>query len=351
MVNANRLLLITAVLAISACNQKKQIPSLHQVYEEKFMIGAAIAPSQLHNEDEQLIRHHVSLITPEDQMKAVFIHPLEEYYDWDPADELVEYAKRNQKDFHGHCLIWHQRLADWMFIKDGQPVSRELLIERMRDHIHTIMDRYKGRIKYWDVVNEALSDVTGEFLRQESPWYQIIGEDYIELAFQFAHEADPDAILFYNDYGLCDPIKRRKAIQLVKNLQEKNVSIHAIGEQGHWNLEWPSIEEISNTIDELSDLGIEFHITELDIDIYNSPEEPEIELPSKKIDQQLAERYDEIFALFREKSDQISSVTFWGIADNYTWLHYFPVPDRQNAPLLFNSNRNPKKAFWKVVNF
>ena len=222
----------------------------------------------------------------------------------------------------------------------------------MRQHITTVVGRYKNRIHGYDVVNEALCDSQdGPDLLRNSKYLQIIGPDYIEQAFQFAKQVDPDAQLYYNDYDLADPAKRVKAVELIKTLQNKGVKIDAIGMQGHWNIYEPSVEEVEKSILAYSELGIDVMITEMDISLYGHDDRSDIyrDIVPDSILQLQAQRYGEMFKLFKKHSDKISRVSFWGTTDKYSWLNYWPVFNRMNHPLLFDRDARPKPAFYAVM--
>jgi len=219
----------------------------------------------------------------------------------------------------------------------------------MRAHIETVVSRYKGKIYAWDVVNEAVSDQRGERLRP-SKWLDIIGEDFIAKAFEFAHAADPTALLFYNDYNESVPEKREKIYDLVRSLKEQGVPIHGIGLQAHWNLEQPSIDEIREAIERYASLGMKLHITELDVSVFRFEDRrTDLTEPPEELLVRQADRYRQFFRLFKEYSDSIQSVTFWGAADDYTWLDHFPVRGRKNWPLLFDEKHRPKQSFRSVM--
>ncbi|HEX7026196.1 MAG TPA: endo-1,4-beta-xylanase, partial [Gammaproteobacteria bacterium] len=264
----------------------------------------------------------------------------------------------------GHALVWHSQTPGWVFENEnGQPADRDALLRRMKDHIQTVVGRYKGRIQAWDVVNEAL-DEDGSL--RKSPWYNIIGEDYVELAFQYAHEADPGAALYYNDYSLESSAKRAGAIRLIKSLQAKGIPVAAVGTQGHFGLDWPSLEELEKTITEFAALDVDVMFTEMEIDVlptidnYHGAEistrgewDPKLDpyrdgFPAE-MQQKLAERYRELFKVFLDHRDAVTRVTFWGVTDADSWKNNWPVPGRTNYPLLFDRDGQPKPAFYSVV--
>jgi endo-1,4-beta-xylanase len=286
------------------------------------------------------------------------IHPRENEYFWADADSIVAFAERNNMKMRGHTLCWHNQTPDWMFVDaQGDSVSKELLLGRLKDHITEVVTRYKGKIYAWDVVNEVISDQADEFYRQ-SAWYKICGEDYIAEAFRYAHEADPQALLFYNDYNEIDSLKRSKIIKMVNELKAEGVPIHGIGLQGHWAINEPSQEQLEQTLSDFAETGLELQITELDISVYPKEHSARERRPEDENDEFTAERkqkqrevYDMCFALFRKHKDDITSVTFWNISDRGSWLDNFPVRGRKDYPLLFDENLEPKEVYQDVVDF
>jgi endo-1,4-beta-xylanase len=325
---------------------KVEVPSLSKVYEEFFNIGAAVNLRTIESQKD-LLRNHFNSITAENEMKFVEIKPAEGQFTFQSADQLAAFANENGIKMRGHTLVWHNQTPDWVF----ENADRETLLQRMKEHINTVMNRYKGTVFCWDVVNEAVTDEGTELLRP-TKWLEIIGEDYIERAFEFAHEADPDALLFYNDYNESNPEKREKIYKLVKSLVEKGVPIHGIGLQAHWNLVNPSLEDIRTAIERYASLGLKLHLTELDLSVFNFEDKrTDLTEPTSEMLELQAERYHQVFQLLRQYREHITSVTFWGAADDYTWLSDFPVRGRKNWPFLFDENHQPKQSFWKVVQF
>lgn len=326
------------------------IPNLSAQYRDYFDIGAAVNLMTIETQKELLAAHYNSL-TAENDMKFERIHPKDGVYTFEAADRIAAFAEQHNMKMRGHTLVWHNQTPDWVFERqDGAPVDRETLLARMKSHINTVAGRYKGRIYGWDVVNEVIEDKSGVWLR-DSRWLQLVGEDFIAKAFEFAHEADPSAVLFYNDYNECHPEKRDKIIRLLKSLQEKDVPIHGMGLQGHWNLHGPSIEDIRTAIERYAALGLQLQVTELDISMFEFDDRrTDLSEPTSEQLELQAERYDQVFRLFREYKDVITAVTFWGAADDYTWLDDFPVKGRKNWPFVFDEQHQPKPAFWQIVN-
>lgn len=331
---------------------------LKDYYQEYFSIGVAIRPQDVTGPEAELILKHFNSITAENAMKMGPIHPKENEYNWEPADKIAAFAKSNNLKMRGHTLCWHNQAPAWMF-KDanGNDVSKEVLLQRLKDHITSVVARYKGTIYAWDVVNEVIDDDNSTFYRQ-SPWYRICGEEFITKAFEYAHAADPGAILFYNDYNTENPVKREKILKLIKQLLDAKVPVHAVGLQGHWSMYDDTLgNEIKNSIDQFSALGLQVQVTELDVSVYpgegnrreRKPDETNIFTP--EMEQKQLEQYKTIFRTFRENKKNLTGITFWNVSDKSTWLDTFPVAGRKNFPLLFDQELKPKKAYWEVIKF
>jgi endo-1,4-beta-xylanase len=329
----------------------RKIGSLQKVYEDMFDIGAAVNLRTI-NTQKSLLTKHFNSITAENDMKFEGLQPEEGSFHFEKADILAAFAREHGLKMRGHTLVWHNQTPAWVFQNSaGEQITRDQLLLRMKEHITTVMQRYKGQIYCWDVVNEAVTDEGPELYRKTN-WLDIIGEDYIEKAFEFAHAADPNALLFYNDYNESNPEKREKIYQLVKSLVDKQVPIHGVGLQAHWNLTNPSLDEIRAAIERYASLGLKLQLTELDVSVFSFEDKrTDLSEPTSEMDELQSQRYQQLFELLREYRDVITAVTFWGAADDYTWLNDFPVRGRKNWPFLFDENHQPKKAFWKVIAF
>ncbi|TWT78339.1 Endo-1,4-beta-xylanase A precursor [Posidoniimonas polymericola] len=405
----NRRLAVAAVLVLAllsscpAAAQASQPPVLKDAFAGCFSIGAAVnrqivggstgrlgfgrRSAEQIERDRILVTTQFNSIAPENDLKWALIHPQAgpDGYQWGPADAFVEFGERHGMYLVGHTLVWHSQTPLWVFQGDGPLINnsqaaeqteageesseprgrrfrrpglegpratREQLLARMRDHIHTVVSRYRGRIKAWDVVNEALSD-RGEEVLRESLWREIIGPDYIAKAFEYAHEADPDAVLRYNDYGLEDPAKRRKLIKLVRSLKAEGAPVMAIGTQAHLNVSSASFENMDRTLTELETLGLPIHVTELDInsarrgqrntgaDISGNVAATEGGLVDEA-DRRLAEAYEDVFRAFLKHREKLDVVTFWGANDANSWRS-------RGRPLLFDGASRPKPAFDAVL--
>ena len=330
---------------------------LKDYYKAYFPVGVAVSPAGLKGAEGELIKQQFNSVTPENAMKMGPIHPEENRYNWRDADEIVQFAQDNKLRVRGHNLLWHEQTPKWLFKNaDGTSVSKEVLLRRLKDHIDTVVKRYKGKIYAWDVVNEAIADNPKEFLRN-SEWYKICGEDFIAKAFEYAHAADPKAVLFYNDYNTERPEKRARIIRLLKQLKDAKVPIDAVGLQGHWSLQEPTEPELRAALDQYKALGLKIQITELDVSIYPWEKDRRAKRPGEsdaytpELEQKQAAQYKMFFKVFRDYKDVLTGVTFWNISDKYTWLDTYPVADRKNYPLLFDQQQQPKKAFYEVVKF
>ena len=395
---------LAVLLAMGATARSADTPALKDAFKDHFCVGAAINRTiatgaavradnvnrtlEQVNKDIALVKEQFNQIAPENDLKWALIHPREgaDGYNFAPADAYVNFGLSNGMYIVGHTLVWHSQTPRWVFQGTNMPpgvtnapspapaattdtnapggggfgrggftgpcASREELLQRMRDHIHTVVGRYKGKIKAWDVVNEAIADGGTNILRN-SPWLEIIGPDFIAKAFQYSHEADPDAILRYNDYGLESPAKRRKLVALIKSLQEQHVPVMAIGSQTHVNVSSPSFEAEDQALTEMETLGLPIHITELDVngaqggqrsssaDISNNAATTQGGLVDDA-NRKLADAYAGLFRAFVKHDKSVKLVTFWGVNDRVSWR-------AQGRPLLFDGNDQPKLAFEAVI--
>lgn len=360
--------LLLAVVVTTILRAKAQAPvTLKEAYHGAFLVGAAVNTAQFTERDARgaaLIKMQFNSITPENVLKWENVHPRLDTYSFDLADKYMAFGEENHMFVVGHCLVWHNQIPGEVFRDaQGNPVAREILLQHMRDHIHTVVGRYKGRIKSWDVVNEALNE---DGTLRQSLWMKIIGEDYIAKAFQYAHEADPQAQLTYNDYSLENEPKRNGAIALIKKLKAQGVPITFVGLQGHDSLTWPTLEQQDATITAFEKLGVKVVISELDIDVLpsataqgnaditanvkaDSSLNPYVDGLPDSVQQALAHRYAELFGVFLKHGNVVSRVTFWGVTDGDSWKNNWPVKGRTNYPLLFDRNGQPKPAFDAVL--
>lgn len=342
---------------------------LKDIFKDNFYIGVALSLDQIFSKESDsiaIVKKHFSSITPENIMKWEEIHPEPNKYNFDAADRFVEFGEKNKMFVVGHTLVWFHQTPDWVFLDEsGKIVNREVLLERMREHIFTVMGRYKGRVHGWDVVNEAVLE-NGQY--RKSKWFEILGEDHIVKAFEYARQADPDAELYYNDYNMWKKDQYEGVIHLIKMLQSKNIRIDGVGIQGHWGLDYPGVEEIETFIQALAELNVKLMITEMDISVlpyYDNYDKiidlSKLDAESQKkynpfpdglpdsMQKKLADRYAELFSILLKHRETFSRVTFWAVNDKQSWRNYMPVVGRTDYPMLFDRSNKPKPAFDAVV--
>ncbi|RAV99031.1 endo-1,4-beta-xylanase [Pseudochryseolinea flava] len=347
--------ILLLVVHSSLFAQQDTTIGLKDYFKDYFPMGVAVSPASLEGFEGKFILKHFNSITPENVMKPGPIHPEENRYHWKDADNIVAFAQKNNLKVRGHALCWHQQTGDWFF-KDsqGKLVSKQVLLGRLKDHITTVVSRYKGKIYAWDVVNEAIDDDPKNLLRN-SLWYQICGEEFIVKAFEYAHAADPDALLFYNDYNTERPEKRERVYKLLKKLVDAKVPIHGVGLQAHWSIFEPTRQELEDAIKQFSSLGLKIQFTELDVSVYKwekfdrekKPGETDTYTPD--LEEKQVAQYKMFFETFIKYKSVITGITFWNVSDRYTWLDFYPVKGRKNYPLLFDQHYKPKRAYWEVV--
>ena len=345
------------------------LKTLKDVFKNDFYIGVALSLDQILSKEPkitEIVEKHFNSITPENILKWEEVHPEPNRYNFEAIDRFVEFGEKNKMHIVGHTLVWHLQTPDWVFQdEDGNPLNREALLERMRDHIFTVMGRYKGRIHGWDVVNEAISE-DGQF--RKSKWFEILGEDFIIKAFEYSHQADPDAELYYNEYDFEIQSKCEGVIRLIKNLKSKGVHLNGVGIQGHWFIDWPSIEDVENQILALSNLNIDLMITELDVSTlpFYAVDSKVVDISSFNAELQkkhnpypdvlpdsaqtnLSKRYAELFSMLLKHRDKFSRVTFWAVHDKQSWRNYIPIKGRTDHPMLFDRNCEPKPALDAII--
>ena len=353
--------------AQSTISPVRTFNSLKDAFKDSFYMGAALNLDQIWGRNEAALRvveKHFNSVVAENCMKSMYLQPREGEFNFRDADKFVEFAENNGMHIVGHALIWHEQAPSWFFVdQDGKDVSKEVLIERMRKHIYAVVSRYKGRVRGWDVVNEAMLD-NGDW--RKSKFYEIIGEEYIALAFQFAYEADPQAELYYNDFSTAVPAKREGISRMVQQLLQKGVKVSAIGMQEHNGLDHPSLMEVERSILRFAELGVQVMVTELEISVlpyvhpntgadlqktetYKQELNPyEAGLPLA-IMEKLGQRYVDFFRLYLKHQDKIARVTLWGVGDADSWKNNWPIPGRKDYPLLFDRNYQPKPFLKDIV--
>ncbi|MBD2867052.1 endo-1,4-beta-xylanase [Paenibacillus arenilitoris] len=328
------------------------IPNLKDVFAEHFLLGSSLLAGEVadpEGPDAELLKKHFNSLTPGNELKWDATEPVEGQFNFTQADRIVDFAVENGIPVRGHTLIWHSQTPDWVFHdENGSLVAKEVLFDRMKNHIDEVVGRYKGKIYAWDVVNEVIEvgDNQPNGLR-DSLWYQIAGEEFIEKAFEYAHAADPDAVLFINDYNTHIPDKRQALYDLIKRLKDKGIPVEGVGHQTHIGIEYPAVRELDDMIEAFRDLGIEQQVTELDMSVYTSDSQSYETFP-EELQLKQAYRYQAIFDVFKKHADQLTAVIFWGKDDANTWLLTFPVV-RNNWPLLFDERLQAKYAYWAIV--
>ncbi len=328
------------------------IPSVKDALADAFPIGAAIPASQTADIHADLLKKHFSSITAENAMKWEAIEPQEGQFTWTDADTIAQFTRDNGMMLRGHTLVWHSQVPDWVFQDAGgnplQPSaeSKALVLQRLENHIRALAGRYKDDIYAWDVVNEVIEPSEAGCMRQ-SPWYTLTGLDFIRTAFQIAREVAPDAKLFINDYNTEQIQKRDCLYELVRDLRAEGVPIDGVGHQMHINIDNPALPALENMITKFIDLGVEQHITELDVSVYTNGTDRYTTVPQEVLIKQ-GYRYKEIFDLLRRYKSEITSVTLWGLSDDHTWLKSFPIT-RLDLPLLFDEQLQAKYAYWGII--
>jgi endo-1,4-beta-xylanase len=350
--------------------------TLRAAYTNAFLMGSAVNEAIVSGADRtsrDIVVRHFNSITAENVMKAEVLNPRPGVFNFGPADAFVAFGETNNMFIVGHTLVWHNQTPAWYFQDtNGVPVSREELTERMRSFIQTVAGRYAGRVHAWDVVNEVIAD-DGSY--RPTTWVRGIGsgDELVKLAFKFASEAAPNTELYYNDFNAWRPTKRDGIVRMVKMLKAAGIRIDGVGIQGHWGLNYPKREYIEAAIDAYAALGVKVMITELDVDVLPLTKEGQIigtvmsheqfQLEEFKtfldpytkglpdaVQQQLTDRYAELFQIFYDRRDKIARVTVWGVHDGMSWKNGYPIPRRTNYPLLFDRNRQPKPALEAVLN-
>ena len=361
-------LLALLVLLLCSTNVNAQGPRFGQPempggmkdsYKDYFTIGVAVNQRNVSNPDQiALIKKEFNSITAENDMKPGEIHPQEGVWNWEKADRIANFCRENGIKLRGHCLCWHSQFADWMFTdKKGKPVKKEVFYERLREHIHAVVNRYKDIVYAWDVVNEAMADDGRSWPgREQSPYrqsrhFQLCGDEFIAKAFQFAREADPNALLFYNDYSCVDPGKRERIYNMVKKMKDAGVPIDGIGMQGHYNIYFPDEDQLDLTITKFKEIVKHIHITELDLRMNNESggqlmfSRGEAKPMPGYMNTLQTDQYARLFKVFRKHKDVIDNVTFWNLGDKDSWLGV------NNHPLPFDENYKPKSCYRAIREF
>ena len=349
--------------------------TLKQAYADAFRMGTAVNDAIVRGDDpasQALVKQHFNSITLENSMKVEVLHPAPDTWDFSAADAFVEFGRSNGMFIVGHTLVWHNQTPDWFFRDDaGQALPPEQLAERMRQYIEKVAGRYAGKVQAWDVVNEQIGE-DGNY--RDTTWVRGIGDgdELMRLAFRYAQQYAPDTELYYNDFNAWRPEKVAGIVRMVKMLKAHGIRIDGVGIQGHWGLNFPATADIEAAIDAYHAAGVKVMITELDVDVLPLTKEgqiigqgmahPQFQLPEFKtfldpyrdglpadVQQQLSDRYAELFGIFHRKRDKLDRVAVWGVADDMSWKNGYPIPGRTNYPLLFDRERQPKPALEAVL--
>lgn len=366
----NALLTLLAAATMTACGGNKQTtaatePTLKETFGDKFLIGAAINTWQAAEKDSNavnILRTHFNSVVSENDMKMESVHPEEGRFDFEKADALIRFGEKYNMSIIGHCLIWHSQCPEWFCVdKNGKNVSAEILKQRMKEHITTVVSRYRGKIKGWDVVNEAILE-DGSY--RKSRFYQILGEEFIPLAFQYAHEADPNVELYLNDYNMHEAGKRETYVKIIHDLKDRGLRIDAIGMQGHVGMDYPDIEEFEKSMTAYAGTGIKVMITEWDMSAlptarrssniadtaaYKKALNPYTESLPDSVSERWNARMKQFFNLFLKHADQVDRVTAWGVTDRESWKNDFPVRGRHDYPLLFDRDYQMKPFLKELL--
>ena len=361
-----RLLTFAAAALVAASCAPKEPQGVKDAFEGKFYIGAALNESEIRGWDTtgvDIVKKHFNSIVAENCMKSMEIHPEEDVWNFELADKFVEFGEANDMFIIGHCLVWHSQLSAWFpYDENGEYVTPEVLKQRMKDHITTIMTRYKGRIHGYDVVNEAIVE-DGSY--RKSPFYDILGEEFIPWAFECAHAADPDAELYLNDYGMNVPGRRDAYVKLIGQLKERGLRIDAIGMQGHMGMDYPTVEEFETSLLAFAGTGVNVMITEWDMSAlptvnmganvtdwaeYREQLNPYKDGLPEDVSAQWNARMKSFMDLFLKHSDVVTRVTAWGVSDEDSWKNGWPIPSRTDYCLLFDRNHEPKPFLNEYMN-
>ena len=317
--------------------------TIKERYKDYFKVSVEVNTKTIHSHRD-IILNHFNSVTCENEMKYEGVCDNDGKYNFTNADEIVEFAKLNQLEIRGHTLVWHNQTPFWVF----EDIKRDGLLDRMKHHIEIMGKHFANDLYCIDVVNEAIDDKSGSIMRT-SAWSTIIGEDFMDYAFQYAKKAFPNATLFYNDYNETVPEKRDKIYNKLKELIDRGIPVEGVGMQLHASIYHPNMDEIRQAIECYASLGVRVHITEMDVSLFRFDDKTVLQKPSKELLSKQADVYRDCFQIFREYKDIIDSATLWGIADDETWLSNFPVRNRKNWPLLFDDKHEPKEAYYAII--
>lgn len=376
----HNLLCLLAFLSCTACTQQKELNDvpLKDAFTDDFLVGVAVAQNIISNKETEsinLICEQFNAVSPESVLKPEYIHPAPDVWDFSQGDAYCQFAADHGLKALGHTLMWHNQTPDFFWLKeDGSVRSQDEMKAILEEYVEKTVTHFAGKVYAWDVVNEIVSEEGG--YRNDKGWEKYYGgnlDDLVCIAFSTAQRCDPNAELYYNDYNMWRQTKVDGAVRIVKMLQEKGIRIDGVGIQAHWGLNYPDMKDVETTIDRLYELGVKVMITELDVDVLPLSKEgqmtgkalydpalqreefmrwlnPYAQGVPADVEQQIADRYEEIMRTIYNRRDKISRVTFWGLHDGISWKNDYPIPNRTNYPLLFDRNLNKKPSFYQVVN-
>lgn len=358
------MLLLATSFAVRSIAAEPKVDTLRDVAGDRVLVGAAVMSNHLDDPKlAALIAAQFNSLTAENEMKPENLQPRKGEFNFGPADRIVKFATEHRMKVIGHTLVWHNQTGKWMYQDDsGKPLSREQALANMKAHIDAVLKHYKGKVVGWDVVNEAISDSGNEYLR-DTPARRAIGDDYLIKAFEFAHAADPNVELYYNDYANENPEKREKTIRLIRELKKAGVRIDAVGLQCHFMLKYPGAPQVlGEAVKAYAAEGVKAMITELDIDPLpratsgaNITDKEKAGLnpyPNGLPDDVTAaqtEMYRKTFEVVRKHPGVLTRVTLWGTHDGMSWLNNWPTRGRTNHALLWDREMNPKPVFEVVL--
>lgn len=357
---------LIASAKLQAAEKAAAATGLKEAYKNDFLIGAALGVNIIRQQDPKLvalINKDFNSITPENCQKWGEIRNEDGSWKWADSDAFVEFGSKHNLHMVGHTLAWHSQIPDSVFKnKDGSYISKDALAKKQKEHITTLVERYKGKLAAWDAVNEAVGD---DGKMRDSHWYKIMGDDFIVNAFNIAHEVDPKAHLMYNDYNNEQKGKREVTIDMLKRLKKRGAPVHGLGMQAHVGVD-ADMKNFEDSILAYAALGLRVHLTELDIDVlpsvwnlpvaeistrfeYKPERDPYIKGLPKEMEEKLAKAYESLFKTLIKHRDKIDRVTFWGVSDDASWLNDFPIKGRTNYPLLFDRQQQPKAAYFRLL--
>ena len=340
------IMIVASVAALYRSDATAPNPSLADAYRGRLKIGAAVEPFELDGEDGALLVSQFNSVVAENVMKPSRIQPREGEFVFAPADSIAAFAQRHGMYMRGHTLLWYRRTPDWFWVDHEKPATRDMVLARLRRHIEVVVGRYKSRVYAWDVVNEVIDETQPNCLRNDE-WFRVVGADYVDMAFRYAHAADPTARLFINEYSTTQPDKRDCLERIVRGLLARGVPVHGVGHQMHVSIFEPAVSDVDKTLTVFANLGLENQITEFDMSLY----ERHAYLLSDTAERLLAAqgaRYKALMTVFMAHPE-VTAVTWWGISDAHTYLNSGWDWWRSDQPLLFDEKRRPKPGYWAVL--